>query len=65
MKYLKYIGKRILVSVVLVFAASSFVFLLIHLAFGDPVTLILGDMMTPETVRGLKQRLGLLDPFYV
>lgn len=65
MKYLKYIGKRILVSVVLVFAAASFVFLLMHLALGDPVTLILGDMMTPETVRGLKQRLGLLDPFYV
>lgn len=65
MKYLEYIGKRILVSVILVFAASSFIFLLMHIALGDPVTLILGDMMTPETVRGLKQRLGLLDPLYI
>lgn len=65
MKYLKYIGKRILVSVILVFAASSLVFFLMHFALGDPVTLILGDMMTPETVHGLKQRLGLLDPLYI
>lgn len=45
--------------------ASIIVFLMIHLAPGDPVHLIVGPNVTPEVYNNIVERLGLNDPLPV
>ena len=45
--------------------ASIIVFLMIHLAPGDPVHMIVGPNVTPEVYNNIVQRLGLNDPLPV
>ena len=41
------------------------VFILLHLAPGDPASVMLGSDATPEQVEQLRQRLGLDEPLYI
>src|SRR5690242_6294522 len=43
---------------------AIFVFLLLHLAPGDPAAIIAGDNATPENIASIRQRLGLDEPIW-
>ncbi len=54
-----YIGRRILQSIPVLLLVIVLSFLILHLAPGDPVTLMLGIHATPEAVAAAKHDLGL------
>lgn len=60
-----YAARRILLGVPVLFGLSILVFLLIHLAPGDPVTAQLGIHATAETAARLRNSLGLNAPLPV
>jgi len=60
-----YAARRILLAVPVLFGLSILVFLLIHLAPGDPVTVELGIHATAETAERLRSSLGLNAPLPV
>jgi peptide/nickel transport system permease protein len=57
-----YVGRRLLQVPLLVLFVSLIVFSLMHMAPGDPVPLMLGDMRTPEAEAALRHELGLDRP---
>jgi peptide/nickel transport system permease protein len=61
----KYIIKRLVSLVFLLFLVSSCVFIMLHFAPGDPALLLLGAQATPDKVQELRNSLGLNDPLYV
>ncbi len=60
----RYIVKRLLLLVFLLFAVSSLVFFLIHLIPGDPVIKILGEGANIEDVLRLRRELNLDKPIF-
>ena len=56
---LKYILKRLLLIIPVVIGITLFIYLLLDLAPGDPVSMILGTDATKEQVAELKAELGL------
>jgi peptide/nickel transport system permease protein len=60
-----YIVRRVLFLIPVLFGLSVLVFLLIHLAPGDPVSSQLGIHATPQTVARLRASLGLEKPLPV
>lgn len=61
---LKYLIRRVLQAIVMVFLVMSFVFLAGR-SIGDPARLILGEQAEARTVLQLRERLGLEDPLMV
>ena len=61
---LRYIGKRILQTVIVLFFVSIFAFLLIRLAPGSPARMMLPDDATDEQIVAMEQKLGLDKPLY-
>lgn len=61
----KYIIKRLLMLIPVLFGVSLFVFVVMHLFTGDPAALILGQHATVEQVEALREQLGLNDPIYI
>ncbi|MCI5675016.1 MAG: ABC transporter permease [Ezakiella sp.] len=61
---LKYILKRILYLIPVMFAVSLFVFWLLYITPGDPARNILGPSAPEEKVAELRLELGLDDPFF-
>jgi peptide/nickel transport system permease protein len=61
----RYVIRRLLQAVVLVFASATIVAFLIHLIPGDPVSTILGDNYTTEQAEEVRTQLGLDRPIYV
>lgn len=59
-----YIVKRLLSTIPVLFVVSIFVFLLIHLAPGDPAITILGPEATVEDIEKLRAELGLDAPLH-
>src|SRR5262245_42632309 len=57
-----FIGRRIVQSIPVLLLVVVLSFLIIHLAPGDPVTLMLGIHATPESVAAAKHELGLDQP---
>ena len=57
--------RRFLGAIPVLLAISFLIFLLMHIAPGDPVTLMLGDNATPEDVARLRNELGLDKPIMV
>lgn len=55
----KYIVRRLLSIIPVMWLVSVMVFALIHLVPGDPVLVILGQNAEPEQVEHMRQRLGL------
>ena len=57
--------RRFLGAIPVLLAISFLIFILMHIAPGDPVTLMLGDNATPEDVARLRNELGLDKPIMV
>jgi peptide/nickel transport system permease protein len=60
-----YIVRRILSTVLVMVIVGVFVFLLLHIAPGDPAAIIAGDNTTPENIAAIHKRLGLDEPLIV
>lgn len=60
-----YILRRMLVAIPLVWGIATLVFLLVHLAPGDPASLYLRPGMTQEVIDQIRRNLGLDQPLYV
>ena len=58
----KFIGKRILISVLLVFIVSVLVFALMHSIPGDPVRLAMGYEASEEDVERMREKLNMDKP---
>lgn len=61
---LKYILKRLLALIPVLFGVTILVFLILHLAPGDPAQIILGPKATEESLTALRHQLGLDLPLY-
>ncbi len=59
-----YLARRLLQALPVMFLASVPVFLVIHLAEGDPVLMLLGVEATTETIEAMRERLGLDQPLW-
>ncbi len=61
----KYLLKRLLSLIPVLFVVSLAIFLLIHLVPGDPAAAILGEEASPEQIAALREALGFNDPLPV
>jgi len=61
----KYTIRRVLAIIPVAGVIAVFVFLLLHLAPGDPAAVIAGSTAMPEDVARIRAKLGLDDPIYV
>ncbi len=57
-----YIIRRILATIPVMALVAVVVFLLLHLAPGDPAAVIAGNFATPEDVVRIRRQLGLDEP---
>jgi ABC-type dipeptide/oligopeptide/nickel transport system permease component len=63
---LRYISRRILISVVVLWGVATLVFLMMHLLPGDPVEVMLSRSGgSAETIASLRQQLGLDEPLHI
>jgi peptide/nickel transport system permease protein len=62
---LKYIVRRLLAAIPVLFGLSIILFAFVHLLPGDPSRAILGQHATPEAVARIRDNLGLDKPLYV
>lgn len=58
----RYILKRLITLVPIIFGISVLVFTIMHLVPGDPASIMLGTNATPEATQALRQSMGLDDP---
>jgi peptide/nickel transport system permease protein len=56
---LRYITEKLIAAVVVLWLAASAAFLAVHLAPGDPVTLLMGEFDTPELRATIESQWGL------
>lgn len=61
----QYLWRRSLMTLVVIFGASVFVFLMLQLVPGDPATLIAGPEATLEDIERVRERFGLNRPLHV
>ena len=61
---LKYIARRLIGAIPVLFGLSILVFAIVHLIPGDPVKSLLGQHATPELTREIMARMGLDKPLY-
>jgi peptide/nickel transport system permease protein len=61
---MEYVIRRVLATIPVMLVVSVIVFMLIHLAPGDPVLLIVGDFATPEQIAQTRVALGLDQPLW-
>ena len=61
---MEYVLRRIIATLPVMLVVSVIVFLMIHLAPGDPVLLIVGDFATPEQIQQTRVALGLDQPLW-
>jgi peptide/nickel transport system permease protein len=63
---LRYIMVRLTQAVAVLFLVSIMVFTILHLAPGDPVTILIGEaQMTPEQLKEIRRFWGLDQPLYL
>ena len=61
---LRFLIRRLLLTIPVLIGVATLVFSLIHLIPGDPVEAMLGDSAPPQDVAALRERLGLNRPLY-
>jgi len=59
-----YIARRLLSMLPVMAVVALFVFLLLHLAPGDPAAIMAGDNATPDNIAQIRQKLGLDEPIW-
>lgn len=62
MRYVLYVGRRLLMLIPVLIGITVVVFVLIKLIPGDPAVTLLGSHVTPQAVKDLHQELGLDRP---
>jgi peptide/nickel transport system permease protein len=62
---LRYLARRLLLTIPVLLGVATMVFALIHLVPGDPAQSMLGDTASPADVQRLRENLGLDDPLLV
>lgn len=62
---IRWLTARLALALPTLLAASVVVFLMMHLAPGDPAEAMLGPMAGPAALASLRSQLGLNDPLYV
>lgn len=62
MTTLRYIGRRVLQTLIVLFFVSIFAFLLIRMASGSPARMMLPDDASEEQVAAMEEKLGLNKP---
>ena len=60
-----YVVRRVAATLVVMALVGLFVFLLLHLAPGDPAAIIAGDNATPANIAAIRRQLGLSEPLPV
>ena len=60
----RYIAKRLVLLIIIIFFVSVAAFFLVHLLPGNPVTSILGPNQTPQNVAIVNRQLGLDKPLW-
>lgn len=61
----KYIARRLLMLIPVLIGVTFIVFFILALTPGDPVTIILGEHATQESIEAMREELGLDDPLLV
>lgn len=62
---IQFVIKRLLKAIPTLVLMLTVIFVLVRLVPGDPAMAILGDMATEESLRALRDRLGLNEPLHV
>ena len=66
---IKFIIKRILLSIPMLFGIATLIFIVIHLAPGDPLEMLINqyqrNVSSPETIAAFRIKYGLDDPISV
>jgi peptide/nickel transport system permease protein len=62
---LRFVLKRLLQAVLIIFVSLSVVFLVVRVVPGDPATLMLGASASPSEIATLREHLGLNQPLFV
>lgn len=62
---LKFIGKRLVMLIPVVFGISFIIFAIMSLTPGDPAQMKLGEGASLEAIDALRDKMGLNDPFFV
>ena len=62
---IRYLIRRLLLTIPVLFGVATLVFSLIHLVPGDPVQAMLGESASPQDIADLRGRLGLDRPLLV
>jgi peptide/nickel transport system permease protein len=65
MESIKYIIKRILQMIPVMFIVSVLIFVMIRLIPGDPARLVLGEKATNAAVEAMREKLGLNESYFV
>lgn len=65
MNTLKYIIKRILISIPVLIGVMLIIFLLLNVVPGDPVTLMMKEHVKPDLIEKMREQMGLNDPVMV
>ncbi|WP_077614220.1 nickel ABC transporter permease [Caenibacillus caldisaponilyticus] len=61
----RYLARRFLLMIVILFIVSVIIFSLVNVLPGDPARLMLGQEATPEALAALRKEMGLNDPLYI
>jgi len=61
----KYIFKRLLYLIPVMFGVSLIIFTMMYFTPGDPARILLGEAAPEEQVEALRDQMGLNDPFFV
>jgi peptide/nickel transport system permease protein len=61
----RYVLKRLLLMIPVLFGVSVLIFGMMHIAPGGPAAVLLGPLQNEEIIREIRQNLGLNQPFYV
>lgn len=62
---IRYILKRLLMMIPVLFGVTFVIFTMLYFTPGDPAVQILGDGASPEQIAALREELGLNDPFLI
>ncbi len=61
----RYIMRRVVSTIPVLFGVSILVFSFVHIIPGDPAVALLGERATEANVQAIRERMGLNDPMYV
>lgn len=62
---LKYVIKKLLLSIIIIFGISIILFVLVNLQPGNPYSAMIGPGTSPEVFEEMLRRLGYYDPLYI